>query len=46
METFKKSNGKTEDILKTHRLNLEDICLIFSLPRILSSKLIFNDLPI
>lgn len=39
METFKKPNGKTDEILQNHRLNLEDICLIFSAPRIRSSKL-------
>ncbi|CAF1426208.1 unnamed protein product [Adineta steineri] len=36
METLQKSKTKAEDILKTHQLNLEDICFIFSLPRILS----------
>jgi hypothetical protein len=35
---FKKPSGKTTDILKNHRLNLEDVCLIFSAPRIRSSK--------
>jgi hypothetical protein len=41
METFKKSNAKTNEILQNHRLNLEDVCLIFSSPRIRSSKFIF-----
>ena len=38
METFKKPNGKTDEILHNHRLNLEDVCLIFSAPRIRSSE--------
>ncbi|UJR37062.1 hypothetical protein I4U23_029767 [Adineta vaga] len=36
METFQKPSVKSEEILKSSRLNLEDICFIFSLPRILS----------
>ncbi|CAF0849772.1 unnamed protein product [Rotaria sordida] len=36
MNIFKKPNDKTEDILQHHRLNLEDVCLIFSSPRVRS----------
>ncbi|CAF1243877.1 unnamed protein product [Adineta ricciae] len=36
METFKRPSAQAEEILKNSRLNLEDICFIFSLPRILS----------
>ncbi|CAF1088781.1 unnamed protein product [Rotaria sp. Silwood1] len=36
MEIFKKPNIKNEDILQHHRLNLEDICFIFSSPRVRS----------
>ncbi|CAF2524841.1 unnamed protein product [Rotaria sp. Silwood2] len=36
MNTFTKLNSKTTDILHSHRLNLEDVCLIFSSPNIRS----------
>ncbi|CAF3496379.1 unnamed protein product [Rotaria sp. Silwood1] len=36
MGTFRKLNFKTTDILQAHRLNLEDVCLIFSSPNIRS----------
>ncbi|CAF2485809.1 unnamed protein product [Rotaria sp. Silwood2] len=36
MEVFKKANVKTEDMLQHHRLNLEDVSLIFSSPRVRS----------
>lgn len=38
MEVFKKASPKSDDILHNHRLNLEDVCLIFSAPRIRSSR--------
>ena len=40
MGIFKKINPKTSEILQAHRLNLEDVCLIFSSPIIRSSKFI------
>ncbi|CAF1212165.1 unnamed protein product [Rotaria sordida] len=36
MGIFKKLNLKTTDILQSHRLNLEDVCRIFSSPNIRS----------
>jgi hypothetical protein len=38
MGIFKKINIKTREILQAHRLNLEDVCLIFSSPTIQSSS--------
>lgn len=38
MGIFKKLTPQTTDILKSHRLNLENVCLIFSAPNIRSSK--------
>jgi len=42
MGIFKKINAKTSEILQAHRLNLEDVCLIFSSPTIRSSKSFFQ----
>ena len=39
METFKKATTKSEELLHNHRLNIEDVSLIFSSPRIRSSKI-------
>ena len=38
MGVFKKFTRKTSEILRTHRLNLEEVCLIFAAPIIRSSK--------
>lgn len=42
MGMFKKTTDKGAEILQNHRLNLEDVCLIFSSSRIRSSEFLFN----
>lgn len=42
MGLFSKVTRKTHDVLQSHRLNLEDVCRIFSAPRIRSSELLFS----
>jgi hypothetical protein len=43
MDTFKQKSAKTDDILQNHRLNLEDVCLIFSSARIRSRKFLSSN---
>lgn len=38
MGVFKKHTRKTNEILRAHRLNLEEVCLIFSAPIIRSGR--------